>query len=289
MKNVFKNSGLGERFKKDGFVVLPLLNDAEVKELIALYKSLETEHAVVTNPVHSTTDTNNPELMTEVDIQIKRIMKRAVEANFDNFQYFLGTYLVKEPGDKSVITPHQDWTFVDEDKYFSASLWCPLVDVDVNNGCLYVLKGSHRQVATLRPSPDYPSVYDNVRDILDGYMEAIPMKAGEVMVYDHALVHASPPNRTQQTRLAVVLGLLPAEAEMYHFYHHTEINGKRRVEKFLMDNEQFIRYRKHTVPAAKSLGDVTFDFTRQLTHDSFKGFYERNPLKRIIRRIKSLA
>jgi hypothetical protein len=44
------------------------------------------------------------------------------------------------------------------------------------------------------------------------------MKAGEALIYDHRLYHASYPNKMDEFRLATVFGIKPAEAEMFYYF-----------------------------------------------------------------------
>jgi hypothetical protein len=49
-------------------------------------------------------------------------------------------------------------------------------------------------------------------------MQTLNMKAGEALIYDHRLFHASYPNKTDDLRVATVFGIIPQDAQMYYYF-----------------------------------------------------------------------
>lgn len=268
MNRLFKDVDLQKQFDTKGFVVIPFLTVQEIKIVGAKYFSLEAQHKIVA-PVHSTSDTNNKDLIAEVDNFLKAITKEALFKYLEPSKVFLSNYLVKEVGCDSVINPHSDWSFVDENIFSSASVWCPLTDVDENNGCLYVLEGSHKFLSTLRASPDTPFVFDSVKHLIPSRMKKITMKAGEAVVYNHALIHSSPANLSNQKRIAFVLGIIPEKADLYFYYYENRL-GVRKINQYRVDTEWYYSYKKHSVPTnAKLERQIQFDF-KNVTEEQFK-------------------
>jgi ectoine hydroxylase-related dioxygenase (phytanoyl-CoA dioxygenase family) len=77
--------------------------------------------------------------------------------------------VVKEKNPVSVVPPHQDWSFTDEDQGFiSATVWTALVDTDMNNGAMGVIVGSHKFFNHHRasPAPEFKAPFD-------GYMFSV--------------------------------------------------------------------------------------------------------------------
>jgi hypothetical protein len=128
--------------------------------------------------------------------------------------------VVKEKNPLGVVPPHQDWTFVNERKYWSASIWCPLVDVNVNNGCLGMIRGSHRFYDHVRPSPSpqYEPPFKDQLFTIFPYLQLIEMKAGQALVFNNRTFHASPPNTADQPRIACGLGITHQDAQIEHNY-----------------------------------------------------------------------
>jgi ectoine hydroxylase-related dioxygenase (phytanoyl-CoA dioxygenase family) len=88
------------------------------------------------------------------------------------------------------------------------SVWIPLQDCDENNGCLWLVPGSHREgfvdtherretgVCTL-------SLRDGAEDI-EGAIPC-PISAGEVILFDALTWHRSLGNRTGKTRRSFIV------------------------------------------------------------------------------------
>jgi hypothetical protein len=90
-------------------------------------------------------------------------------------------------------------------------LWIPLVDVDEGNGCLRVVPGSH--YLNVRPrNPARYLAYPEHAAFLEGhYVRPVPMRAGQAFIYSQSLFHASAPNRSAASRLAVGGLAIPSE------------------------------------------------------------------------------
>ncbi|CAM6004738.1 unnamed protein product [Sphagnum balticum] len=120
-------------------------------------------------------------------------------------------------GEKGILTPHQDWNIVDEDKFRSFNIWVPLVDLSDDNGVICVMPGSHTWRKTYR-SANIPTAYAEREQEFWASMQRLYMKAGEALIYDHRLIHASGANTTDEIRLACVYGIIPQGAEMLYYH-----------------------------------------------------------------------
>jgi Phytanoyl-CoA dioxygenase (PhyH) len=144
-----------------------------------------------------------------------------------------GAFQVKPPGSASQLDPHQDSTIVDESQYFGVYAWIPLVDTDATNGMLYVLPGSHKFGVTMR-SLNVPWPLMPLREQMFKHMIPVPLKAGEVVFFDHACVHYSPPNHGDKLRVAVTATIKPKAASMIHHFID-EVTPKGMVEIYATD------------------------------------------------------
>ncbi|HLP52784.1 MAG TPA: phytanoyl-CoA dioxygenase family protein [Chitinophagales bacterium] len=232
--SVFNNADLQRQFDRDGYIVVPFLSDEEVVQLKEVYNSVTAEQP---GAFHSTSFSNDHALKQSINEQVEAIYTGKVDQIFYDIQKLGSGFLTKPVGVSGTMPVHQDWTIVDEEKYYSATIWVPLQDVDAHNGAIKVLPGSHRFSKTLR-SPNMPNEFDSVNDIIDAQMKLLPMKAGEAFIFNHALLHASTLNQSSAPRLAVTYGLIPAEAKLYLYLQ----NKTGKVEKYAMPADMFIRY-----------------------------------------------
>ncbi len=172
---------------------------------------------------------------------IRRALNSVVREELDPFaarvmrgyRIFLGSLLVKFPGDDSYLAPHQDWSFVDEERHVSGIFWFPLQPTDDSNGGMCVVPGSHRMDLPHRGAPlDYP-----IEDYLDGLVQCTT-RPGEALISHNALIHGSRENRSEELRIVMVLGFMSADAELVHYF--TDEDGQkwryRVTEEFFFDH-----------------------------------------------------
>ncbi len=233
MRNIFKDDSLQYEFDKNGFVVMPLLDQDEVATLLNFYRNREFDNKIDAG-FHISLDNQNETLVKEVGAQIKSVLVPKTTGLFDDCKIFTASYVIKEPGLQNIVPPHQDWTFVDESDFCSATVWTALVDVTEQNGALGVIRGSHKIFNHKRssPSPQSKSPLADHIFTLFPFVEVIEMKAGECLIFDNRLIHASPPNLSDQPRIAVGIGVTQSEADLKHYYQHP-ISGL--LEEYTVD------------------------------------------------------
>lgn len=220
-RNIFKNDQLQKEFEQNGFVKLPMLKREEVEMLREYYVNQDFDNKIEAG-FHISLDNQNEELVKEVGSRIKEVLAPKTTELLDDCQIFTASYVIKEPGLQNIVPPHQDWTFVDEDQFCSATVWTALVDVTEQNGALGVIPGSHKTFNHKRssPSPQSKSPLADHIFTLFPFVEVIEMKAGESLIFDNRLIHASPPNLSDQARIAVGIGITQSEAKLKHFYQN---------------------------------------------------------------------
>jgi hypothetical protein len=69
------------------------------------------------------------------------------------------------------------------------------------------------------------------------------LKAGEALIYDHALLHASLPNNSQNDRIACACGIIPKGAEMKFYW-----NNKGVIEEYESSKAFFLKENVFTGP-----------------------------------------
>ncbi|MFL9935087.1 phytanoyl-CoA dioxygenase family protein [Paraburkholderia sp. RL18-103-BIB-C] len=254
MRRVFKSIEHNDTFLNDGVVLAQLLTEDEARELQNFYWEDAPSSGL---GFHATMFSRDAEYRARVDSKIKEYLGPRLALFLDNYRCVVGNYVVKEhsrPGTE--VSVHQDWTFVDERMMRSVNVWCSLVDTDSSNGGQSIFKGSHRIVDVLR-GPYFPSPFvTHAATIVEKYLMEVPLRAGQAIIYDHALVHATPPNRSQQTRVAANMVLIPREAQLLHCYLD-QGDPRARPELFAIDDEFFLHNKIGDRPAnGRSLGFV---------------------------------
>ncbi len=263
MKTIFKDANLSKEFIQKGYVKCPFLTEGQLEQLKLHVNEFERDFLQSDYGICSTTDLGKPDVVKKVNDFVVPFLLPIANEYFENYQIILGNYLVKKPQQNTLIPMHQDWTFVDEENYFSMSIWCPLIDVDKNNGCLQVVPRSHRISKNLRPAPRYPNSFINVHHELSDYSVNLPMKAGEAIFYDHALLHASPINTSKNNRPAVILGLTHKDAKLKHYWARDFKNNDSEVilDEFDMPDQFFMDHIRGSAPhTSKLLNSFPYTF-----------------------------
>ena len=263
MQPLFRNKDDQRFFEKNGFLKLKhqFLNDAEIKKLSDLFYGYD-------NKVES-----NRGFYVGMEYKdkskVKTIMQKIVElvqpklaALFFNYKPFIANYIVKYPDTSGVLLPHQDWTFIeDEVNNYAVTCWIPLVDVGMENGCVGVIRGSHKFLNSVRPSP---SVSNTVSPLVKHsqsllpYFEWIPMNKGEILLFDYRIFHASLPNTTDAVRPAIGIWMAENDAKFCHYYSKPGVDNV--LLKYKVDEEFYIKYDNNILSEMYLQGKVIEDY-----------------------------
>ena len=117
-----------------------------------------------------------------------------------------------KPGDVgSKIAFHQDqalWSFTYPN---AVNMWLAVTPSTVENGCIRVCRGSHREgIIEHAWLPDYPVHQAIDVDARGLVSEPVEMEAGDLLLWDRFMVHGSDANRTHQGRKGVVMVFVDA-------------------------------------------------------------------------------
>jgi ectoine hydroxylase-related dioxygenase (phytanoyl-CoA dioxygenase family) len=235
---IFKNPETQQFFDENGFVKLPALTDDEVKVLLDFYQSVAFKDEAGFG-FHISMDQKDKGLVRHILDKLMEVALPRIQGHLQNAKPYVGSFVIKEVNPKSVVPVHQDWSFVeDEEKHCSITCWIPLVDVNIDNGALGVIKGSHRYFKNFRPSPSpqVPSPISEHMFAIFPYLQLIDMKAGEVLFFDNRTFHGSPPNTTDKPRIAFGIGITNADAKLVHYYLKPD-DKNDTVLKYYIDPE----------------------------------------------------
>lgn len=202
-----------QRLAEQGYVIIPFLSESEIAELKDFYFA---EHNTTPEHFYASAHVSDLEFRQRMHSRISEVFAKPLAREFPGANALGGSFIAKPKGKRGILPPHADWNITDEREFRSYNLWVPLVNTTVENGAVYILPGSHQWFDSFR-GPGVPNVFQPVIKEIWDYMEPLEMKAGEALLYDHRLVHASPVNQTDELRLACVYGIVPQGAEMRYY------------------------------------------------------------------------
>lgn len=221
---MFFDKNLQDEFDRKGYVVIDLMDENTFNDLLMAYDSINGVKGTIN------ANRNSYELsFFEKDVDVKKKKFAAMQQFFmpllskyiDRFTPIIINLFNKEHG-AGEVPVHQNWTFVDEKKFTSISVWCPLQNVNRENGTLEVVPGSHKVIADYR-GPSIPWVFDNINELMiEKYMVPLNLHIGQVAVIDDSVIHYSGSNYSQGDRKAVQLIMKPDEAQLVHCVKNDE-------------------------------------------------------------------
>lgn len=256
---ILKNRNLDTQLLAEGYVVVPFLNDEEIKALTDFYY---THHSSVQEGMYATAHVPNIDFRMKMNDYIKQVFKRAIDEYFMNSNPLGGSFIAKGKGERGTLQPHQDWNIVDEERHRSFNIWVPLVDLQEQNGAIKILPKSHRWLKSYR-SANINSAFSEVNDVLWNELTPLFMKKGEALIYDHRLLHASGENHTDEIRLAAVYGIIPQDAAM-KYYHQKD---DHTVEVYASNPDFFLYGNIFEGPKGlQKEGELSYAF-RQVSRD----------------------
>lgn len=217
---LFKDKKLQAELEQNGFVVIPFLNDVELRELNQFYGAAH-HHAdppgFIDN-IHMTTWCKESNYKQHISKGLTALFKHASDLFFENCRRLNHVFIVKKSGQQSTFKVHQDWNVVDENKYQSVNVWVPLHHVDESSGALWILKGSHRINRKVRGAgylfPEYGPYFEK----LEKAAVSVTLKAGEAIVFYHSVIHGSPSNLSGQNRVAACFSVIPETAPLCIYF-----------------------------------------------------------------------
>ncbi|MBI3519100.1 MAG: methyltransferase domain-containing protein [Bacteroidetes bacterium] len=215
-----------------GYTQFPLLDLTGIEKLKNYYRAYQAE-----DPQHFYSSTHSPnfDFRKNTSDFIKQVIEPYIAKHLDNYKLLGGAFVVKPAHGKGILQAHQDWNLVDESLDRSYNLWIPLIDVSEANGAIYVLDKSHNKIQTYR-GPHISSVFKNIEQQLWPYLKILPMKEGEALFYDHALLHGSPPNNSSEHRIGVVIGVVKQDTDLLLY-----ANDNGEIKSYDCDENFFLK------------------------------------------------
>jgi ectoine hydroxylase-related dioxygenase (phytanoyl-CoA dioxygenase family) len=262
MKQIFKDKVNQDFFEKEGYLILPTLDKQEIESLTLYYESLHLNDEKGFG-FHVSMDQSDKGLCAEIQTNIWKTVLPKLDEYVENYKPFVASYVIKESNPKGMVPAHQDWTFVDKENegFGSITCWTALVDMTLDNGCMGVIKGSNKLMQNFRPSPSPQTpvpLSDHMFSIFP-YLKTLEMKAGETLFFDNRTFHASPPNTTNEIRLAVGVGITQKDAELVHYFLKPDGN-KNTILKYKVDENFFLKYDNARLSKMYDNGEVITDY-----------------------------
>lgn len=130
-------------------------------------------------------------------------------------------FFVKYPDmTEKFVAWHQDVTYWGFDPAIATTVWLAIDDVDIENGCMRVLPGSHKRGQLPHGKSTRPgnllSINQEIPHELIDESAAIdfPLRAGQASLHDGLTVHGSNPNRSRRRRCGMTIRFTTPEVKL---------------------------------------------------------------------------
>lgn len=225
--NIFKNEINNKHFFDFGYFIESVLTIEEVKDLCDYLSKIDIKYKKGFNISFSN---DNAEIRQNVDEYIKGKLKDKIDILAENYIIYCAGLALKKSGNDSYFFLHTDDSLCNEDLNIPFSIWIPLVDVDIHNGCLAVVPCSHKYTGVYRSTPLKEPLLKYEADILKNCMIDVKIKAGQAVIFHPSLLHYSYNNLSGMDRAALIIACLPEKAEPIIVYNK---------KKFIFDRFYF--------------------------------------------------
>lgn len=271
---IFKDEKLNNEFLNQGFTKFRLLTENQVAELKQFYYNEvnETQQQLTNGGFHTTSNTNDNELLNRVDTFNKSILLPELNKHMEQVIFTISNFLVKESTPDSVVPPHQDWLLVDEEKYTSFNVWVCLDAANSQTGEMKFIPGSQRLSNSHRAN-GIPRYFDNFSNQLNSLFVHVSTLPGECVVFHHSIIHASDANVSGKKRLSCVLGGFYTQAELLFFLPNPE--NQAYLQKFKINPSTLMKMGPNYTP--------TIDV---ISKEIIQGNFEKWTYKQFIQQLK---
>lgn len=237
-RNAFRDPSLQQLFDQNGYVVIPnFLDRSTMNDLESLYLKFKPG---INTGFHVTNWIKDDTYSIEAHQKISPLLSAELVEILDNYKPVLGCFAVKEPGFENTMGLHQDWSLTDESRYYGISVWIPFVDVEEGTGAIKMLKGSHKLFSNIRGQKIKNQLDDLSPELVSKYLTTVPMKAGDLLVLNHRIVHSSGPS--SHRRIAAMMAAIPKETAVKHYLADTNDLSQKKLRVFNCPDDFYVTF-----------------------------------------------
>lgn len=202
--------------REDGYLKFSIDEQSKLENLTFEIKNILKELKLEENNYHVTQLSENESYKNKIDNLLKPFFEQIANTILPSYKVLLTNLIIKPPFSGEVPL-HQNWTFVDESKYRSYTIWLPLAETNSINGTLEFIIGSHNLFYDEKRGHNTPYFFLKEEARLKKYLKKVTVLKGEVLIFDDAILHYSAQNNSPLDRIAVQAIIVPKEVELLHY------------------------------------------------------------------------
>ncbi|MSV84058.1 MAG: hypothetical protein F2864_00980 [Actinobacteria bacterium] len=266
-QSTFRDPDHDAAFQRDGYVIVDFASPEVVRALLDSYKRLNSG---IDTGYYPSLMSPDQEYKAAANDEVGAIVWPLLNQVIEGYEPLVGYFMVKHPGPDTEVSPHQDWILADESVHPTMGVWIPLTEVTEQVGQMKVLPGSHKWLTGLRGSPGFPMEWEAEHErVRDELMVTVPIQVGQAMVYDIRVLHGTPPNNSDSTRVVGSLYALAEGSTPIHFYKSPE----GLVQGFEIPDDFYYTFMIGDVPAGEPFIEIEDYSVEQLSFEEIARRY----------------
>ncbi len=235
-KNFFYQEEHNNIYNQQGYIHIPnFLSAEELESLKQLYH--KKEKSFFDKGFHRTLDLKNLKKKKEIYDSIASIVTPKGQQYLKDYRMLLTSFMTKEKK-ADAFEIHQNWTFVEEDKFTSLVIWIPLQDVDDSNGGMSFIPASDQWNKGIRGN-NITWQYESQKDKLLKDLIPLSMKAGDAVIFDDATIHYTSPNANKKPRIAIAQVMIPKAAQPIFYNLNPQT---KQLEKYAISDNFYLTF-----------------------------------------------
>lgn len=236
-KSRFLDPKLEEQFEENGYAVIKgFLSPDEIAGLKKLYETYHNQFVdrLMWNSLYHTSRENSLYISKE----ILSVFNPKIASTFSDAKTVLATVMSKCPNQPDGFdTPHRDYSIFDENEFEYRQLWCPLIDINQENGAMYVIPRSHKLPHRILPVMNR-CIYRDHKDEVMQYAQPLYLEAGDLLVYADKTLHGGYHNASGKERPVTHFAIFHPKAQLK--YYRRANQNSNMVEEFNVPDMFFI-------------------------------------------------
>lgn len=213
MNSHFRDRRLDRRFRREGYVVVELLDAQAIATLAGAANELLPVNRPLNDPQGAAyTSYFDLERRVCASALVRSFVEPTLERILVGFRPLFSTFVWK-PAFGAETPIHQHSPYVSDVRGTTIDCWCPLVDCTRDAGALMVVPRSQNLSRHIQV-PMRPAYWHGYGQMLQAeYFEAIEVPAGHAVLFNDTILHGAAANARPEDRLATLTTMVPEDAE----------------------------------------------------------------------------
>jgi Phytanoyl-CoA dioxygenase (PhyH) len=221
-----------DRFHRDGFLSpIRAFSGDEIEDRLRRLEAIESERAGRLPPAMNV----KPHLLVPWlwdMVHEPRILDPVEELLGPDIVCLGSSFIAKQPGDAGYVAWHQDATYWGLSSPEAVTAWVAFTPSVVENGCVRVVPGSHREQLAHGDSGAAKNMLGRGEELIVAVDESravdVVLAPGEMSLHHVLIVHGSEPNRAEFRRVGFAIRYIPGRVRQTvgRFHSATIVRGR---------------------------------------------------------------